>query len=187
MDGFGNTGRKMDAAWKRAISEGKKKANAVGGALQRAGAGAVTLAAKGAVKAMPNVTARKTVLGGLSGATGAGVLGAIAGSSYAGNVAAAAATMNQRVLRKHGVFRGIGGNNLIGPNGISKAQKAAGLIIDGKTKFPINMNGVSHFMKAGAKAGGAVSAVGGAVIGASSEKYKSKVNKAVEKRAKRKL
>ena len=27
MDGFGNTGRKMDAAWKRAISEGKKKAN----------------------------------------------------------------------------------------------------------------------------------------------------------------
>jgi len=28
MDGFGNTGRKMDAAWKRAISEGKKKANA---------------------------------------------------------------------------------------------------------------------------------------------------------------
>jgi len=102
MDGFGNTGRRMDAAWKRAISEGKKKASA------------------GIKKVDSAVNGRS----GKAQAIQSGIMGALGGGAGLGMAANNARQAGQRVID-----RATAGRTATPKGAVAAAKTVAGRVM----------------------------------------------------------
>jgi hypothetical protein len=157
---LGNSGRQMDEAWKKAISEGKKGIHKV-----------EQISAKMALAVLPkNDKARQHILGGITGAA----LGATGlGGAYTGVGIVGGAVVGK--LNKIGltslINRSTKGIEYTVPNLPKLATKSAALKALGKVDHVTGLNGIKY--PVGAKAGakllgkqlGTVGVVVGGVVG----------------------
>lgn len=166
------SGRKMDAAWKHAISEGKKKGAS---ALSHGG----SLAAKGLLAVAPsNAKVRQRglqVLGAtVLGAAGIGSYGAAAGAASG----AAIGALNKRSLVKQAVTS-------VQKSGVAKAIKAGTVKIGAKT-YPVGAaSGAKVLAKHLGTGYAVVGGIAGGVAGATDRRLAlgKTMDKAIRKQA----
>lgn len=172
-DSLGKTGRKMDQAWKDAISAGKKAGAKAGSTLAR---GVVATTSKG-------FRTRALNIGGL--AVGLGSYGAAIGGAHLGAYGGLAGGINKAVS-KMPIKKSYNAQFKQELTALKKAGNGVATI--GKRHLPVGVvTGAKMGAKTGVKIVGGAALVGGGILGAVDKQQKlgKSLNRKIERVAKR--